>query len=48
VIAFLIFLWFGFFGGRGTGKKLWGKIRSAALTAASAASFRNQQKEAFS
>lgn len=29
-------------------KKRWGKIKSAALTAVNQASFRNQQKEAFS
>lgn len=32
----------------GNWKKRWGKIKSAALTAVNQASFRNQQKEAFS
>ncbi len=37
-----------FFNISGRGKRLWGKIKSAALTAVNQASFRNQQKEAFS
>ncbi len=43
----LLFLLLCFLGG-GRGKRLWGKIKSAALTAVNQASFRNQQKEAFS
>ncbi len=37
-----------FFDLDGHGKNLWGKIKSAVLTAVNQASFRNQQKEAFS
>lgn len=41
----LLFWWLD---GNGWWKKLWGKIRSAALTAVNAASFNRQTKEAFS
>lgn len=47
-IANALFLWLAFFGGNGLGKKLWGKLRSAALTAVNQASFQNQTKEALS
>lgn len=43
-----LLFWFLLLLGSGPGKRLWGKIKSAALTAVNQASFRNQQKEAFS
>ncbi len=49
MIANLLFMGFLLFGGPdGMGKKLWGKLRSSALTAVNAASFRNQTRQALS
>lgn len=43
----LLYLILCFLGGSGLGKRLWGKLKSAALTAVNQASFQQQQREAF-
>jgi hypothetical protein len=48
LLATGIFVWLALFDGTGHGKKIWGKIRSAALTAVNELSFRNQTKQAWS
>lgn len=46
-VASMVLYFFLFYGGPGLGKRLWGKLKSAALTAVNQASFKQQQREAF-